>query len=78
MRPAAEIVLFGLALCFAHRACARLILLRPAADIVRDAPLAEKATTIAEKHYGSHQASVDAAKKRADFSTTIRSSLARE
>jgi hypothetical protein len=40
--------------------------------------MAEKATTIAEKHYGSHQASVDAAKKRADFSTTIRSSLARE
>ena len=40
--------------------------------------MAEKATTIAEKHYGSHQASVDAAKKRADFSTTIRNSLARE
>jgi hypothetical protein len=40
--------------------------------------MAEKATTIAEKHYGSHQASVDAATKRADFSTTIRSSLARE
>lgn len=40
--------------------------------------MAEKATTIAEKHYGSHQASIDAAKKRAEFSTTIRSSLARE
>ena len=40
--------------------------------------MAEKATTIAEKHYGSHQASVDAAKKRADFSTTIKNSLARE
>lgn len=40
--------------------------------------MAEKATAIAEKHYGSHQAMVDAAKKRADYSTTIRSSLARE
>lgn len=40
--------------------------------------LSEKATTIVEKHYGSHQASVDAAKKRADFSTTVKSSLARE
>ena len=40
--------------------------------------MGEKATTIAEKHYGSHQASVDAAKKRAEFSTAIRSSLARE
>ena len=41
LRPAAEIVRFGLAvLCFAHRAfCARLILRRPAADIVRDVPL---------------------------------------
>jgi hypothetical protein len=40
--------------------------------------MAEKATTISEKHYGSHQASVDAAKKRAEYSTTIKSSLARE
>jgi len=40
--------------------------------------MAEKATTIAEKHYGSHQASVDAAKKRAEYSTTIKSALARE
>jgi hypothetical protein len=40
--------------------------------------MAEKATVIVEKHYGSHQASVDAAKKRADYSTTVRSSLARE
>ena len=40
--------------------------------------MAEKATTIVEKHYGSHQASVDAAKKRADYATTIKSSLARE
>ena len=40
LRPAAEIVRFGFALCLAHRAfCARLILRRPAADIVRDAPL---------------------------------------
>jgi hypothetical protein len=39
LRPAAEIVRFGFALCFAQRAfCARLILRRPAADIVRDAP----------------------------------------
>jgi len=39
LRPAAEIVRFGFALCFAHRAfCARLILLRPASEMVRDAP----------------------------------------
>ena len=40
--------------------------------------MAEKATTLAEKHYGSHQALVDAAKKRAEWSTTLKSSLARE
>ena len=40
--------------------------------------IAEKATSIVEKHYGSHQASVDAAKKRAEYATTIKSSLARE
>jgi hypothetical protein len=40
--------------------------------------IAEKATVIAEKHYGSHEAMVDAAKKRAEFSTAVRSSLARE
>jgi hypothetical protein len=40
--------------------------------------MAEKATVIVEKHYGTHQASVDAAKKRAEYSTTVRSSLARE
>ena len=40
--------------------------------------MAEKAATITEKHYGSHQAMVDAAKKRAEYSTLIRSSLARE
>jgi hypothetical protein len=40
LRPAAEIVRFGVAVfCFAQRAfCARLILLRAAADIVRDVP----------------------------------------
>jgi hypothetical protein len=40
--------------------------------------MGEKATTIAEKHYGSHQASVDAAKKRAEASSLVRNSLARE
>jgi hypothetical protein len=40
--------------------------------------IAEKATTIVEKHYGSHEAMVDAAKKRGEFSTAVRSSLARE
>src|SRR4029077_17388677 len=39
LRPAAEIVRFGLALCFAHRAFSgRLLLRRPAANIVRDTP----------------------------------------
>ena len=40
--------------------------------------MAEKATTIAEKHYGSRDAMMDAGKKRAEFSTTVRNSLARE
>jgi hypothetical protein len=40
--------------------------------------MAEKATTIVEKHYGSHQAMVDAGKKRAEYSETVKSSLARE
>ena len=40
--------------------------------------MAEKATTLVEKHYGSHEAMIDAAKKRAELSTPIRSSLARE
>ena len=40
--------------------------------------MAEKAATITEKHYGGHQSMVDAGKKRADYSTLIRSSLARE
>jgi len=40
--------------------------------------IAGKATTMVEKHYGSHEAMVDAAKKRAEYSTTVKSSLARE
>ena len=40
--------------------------------------MAEKANSRAEKHYGSHDAMVDAAKKRAEISTLLRSSLARE
>ena len=40
--------------------------------------MAEKAVTIAEKHYGSHEASVDAAKKRNEIAPTVRSALARE
>jgi len=40
--------------------------------------MGEKATTITEKHYGSRQAMIDAAKKRAEYSTLVRSSLARE
>jgi hypothetical protein len=40
--------------------------------------MGERATAIAERHYGSRQAMADAAKRRAEFSTTVRSSLARE
>lgn len=40
--------------------------------------MGEKGTAITEKHYGSRQAMIDAAKKRAEFSTTVKSSLARE
>ena len=40
--------------------------------------IGEKAATIVAKHYGSREAAFDAAKKRAEYSTTIRSSLARE
>jgi hypothetical protein len=40
--------------------------------------MAEKAATMAAKHYGSREAMIDAAKKRAEFSTTVRNSLARE
>ena len=40
--------------------------------------MSEKATAIAEKHYGSRQAMMDAAKKRNEFSPTLRSTLARE
>jgi hypothetical protein len=40
--------------------------------------MSDKAATIVAKHYGSREAAFDAAKKRAEYSTTIRSSLARE
>lgn len=40
--------------------------------------MAEKATAIVEKHYGSRQAMSDAAKRRNDISPAIRSALARE
>jgi len=40
--------------------------------------MAEKANAIAEKHYGSRQAMMDAAKKRNEFAPTLTSSLARE
>jgi hypothetical protein len=40
--------------------------------------MADKATAIAEKHYGSRQAMMDAAKKRNEMAPTISTSLARE
>jgi hypothetical protein len=40
--------------------------------------IGDKAATIVAKHYGSREAMMDAAKKRAEYSTTVRSSLARE
>ncbi|MGB9234530.1 MAG: hypothetical protein WCC04_08955 [Terriglobales bacterium] len=40
--------------------------------------MADKATSIVEKHYGSHEAMVDAGKKRAEIATLLKSSLARE
>jgi hypothetical protein len=40
--------------------------------------MAEKANAIAEKHYGSRQAMMDAAKKRNEIAPTLTSSLARE
>lgn len=40
--------------------------------------MSEKAASMAAKHYGSREAMTDAAKKRAEYSTTVRSSLARE
>jgi len=40
--------------------------------------MGEKATTLVEKHYGSHQASTDAGKKRSEYATVVRNSLARE
>jgi hypothetical protein len=40
--------------------------------------MAEKATGISEKHYGSRQAMMDAAKKRNETAPTLSTSLARE
>jgi hypothetical protein len=40
--------------------------------------MAEKAGVISEKHYGSRQAMMDAAKKRNEIAPTLSSSLARE
>lgn len=40
--------------------------------------MAEKAVAITEKHYGSRQAMMDAAKKRSEIAPTLSSSLARE
>ena len=40
--------------------------------------LGEKAAAISEKHYGSRQAMMDAAKKRNEMAPTLSSSLARE
>jgi hypothetical protein len=40
--------------------------------------MAEKAGVITEKHYGSRQAMMDAAKKRNEIAPTLSSSLARE
>src|SRR5215472_11153398 len=40
--------------------------------------MGEKAAAIAEKHYGSREAMLDAAKKRNDASPTLSTSLARE
>ena len=40
--------------------------------------MAEKATSVSEKHYGSREAMIEAGKKRAEMGTLLRSSLARE
>jgi hypothetical protein len=40
--------------------------------------MGEKAAAISEKHYGSRQAMMDAAKKRNEMAPTLSSSLARE
>jgi hypothetical protein len=40
--------------------------------------MAEKAAAVSEKHYGSRQAMMDAAKKRNEIAPTLSSSLARE
>ena len=50
-------------------------------EIVRDVDLVvatKKAAAITEKHYGSRQAMMEAAKKRNEFAPTLSSSLARE
>jgi hypothetical protein len=40
--------------------------------------MAEKATAISEKHYGSRQAMIEAGKKRNEMAPAVRNSLARE
>jgi len=40
--------------------------------------MSEKAATMAAKHYGSREAMIEAGKKRAEFSTVVKNSLARE
>ena len=40
--------------------------------------MGERAAAISEKHYGSRQAMMDAAKKRSEIAPTLSSSLARE
>jgi hypothetical protein len=40
--------------------------------------MGEKAAAISEKHYGSRQVMMDAAKKRSEIAPTLSSSLARE
>jgi hypothetical protein len=40
--------------------------------------LGEKAASIAAKHYGSREAMIEAGKKRSEYSTLVRSALARE
>lgn len=40
--------------------------------------MSEKAATISAKHYGSREAMIEAGKKRAEFSSVVKNSLARE
>jgi hypothetical protein len=40
--------------------------------------MGEKAATISAKHYGSRDAMIEAGKKRSEYSTVVRNSLARE